>query len=341
MKKAGWRMESIAVAFALALLWFGAAPAAAEKVTFALDWVPYGKHAGWYAALEKGYFKEEGLTVNIIRGHGSGDTVKVVASKGAEFGFADASSLIIARGNTGVQVKEVAMGHHKSLFCIYVLKKTGVRGPKDLSGKTIGSAVGNAARVTFPALAKATGLNPDTVKWIDMPPPSQAPSLFGERVDAIVTYATIGPTYFEAARKSGKPVLEYLFSDYGVDLYSNGIITRDDRIKGNPEQVRRFVRASMRGLAFAVEHPDEAVKIFLKSYPTFAPRVARQHLDIMNRHLLTPTTKKTGIGFMTKEKMKLTRDVVAKYFKLKRLPKLEEIYTNEFVPKIFPKAPSQ
>jgi ABC-type nitrate/sulfonate/bicarbonate transport system substrate-binding protein len=105
--------------------------------------------------------------------------------------------------------------------------------------------------------------------------------------------------------------------------------------------VRRFVRVSLRGQAFAVEHPDEAVKIFLKSFPTFAPRIARQHLDIAIRHLITPTTKKTGIGFMTKEKMKLTRDTIAKYFKLKRVPALEEIYINKFVPRIFPKAPGK
>ncbi|MDP7386244.1 MAG: ABC transporter substrate-binding protein [Nitrospinota bacterium] len=235
MRKTERRMVKMAVAFAMALLWMGSAPAAAEKITFALDWVPYGKHSGWYAALEKGYFKEEGLTVNIVRGHGSGDTVKVMASKGAEFGLADAASLIIARGNTGARVKDVAMFHHKSLYCIYVLKKSGIQGPKDLAGKTIGSAIGNAARVTFPALARATGLDPDTVKWLDVPPPSQTASLFAEKVDAIVTFAAIGPTYFEAARKSGKPVVDYLFSDFGVDLYSSGVITQDDRIEGNPD----------------------------------------------------------------------------------------------------------
>lgn len=335
MKERGFKW-----AWTWAMAWLLAAPATvwAESVAFNLDWVPYGKHSGFYAAVDKGFYKAEGLDVKIVRGYGSADTVQRVATEAAEFGHADIGNLIVIRGNTGAPVKGVAMIHHKSLFCVYVLEKSGIRRPRDLVGRRIGSAPANAVRIMFPALAGAVGIDPKSVTWVDMQAPSELPSLFAEKVDAIVTYATIGPSYFAAAKKANKPVLEFLYSDFGVDLYSNGIITQDGRLQKQPAQVRRFVKASLRGLAFGVEQPDEAMKIFTTHMPTMSAEIARAHLDINNRHLLTEETRKTGIGIMLPEKMRLTLETMAKYNEMKRKPSLEEVYTNQFITeKVVPK----
>ena len=317
-----------------------AAPAAvrAEKVTFNLDWVPYGKHSGLYAAVAKGFYKAEGLDVRIIRGHGSSDTVKRISANSAEFGHADTGNLVAARGNSDVKVKTVAMIHHKSLFVMYVLEKSGIKHPKGIVGRSIGASVGNATRIMFPAFAGVAGFDPGKVKWVDMQASSQLPSLIAERVDAVVTYATIGPSYFAAAKKVGKKALETLFADFGLDLYSNGIITQESRLKDNPNQVKRFVRATLKGLAFGVERPDEAMRFFIKKVPSVSPVLARAHLDLNNKHMVTEETKKTGIGVMLKNRMQFLVDTTFKYVPMKRKPALDEIYTNDFITvKLVPK----
>jgi NitT/TauT family transport system substrate-binding protein len=315
----------------LAMLWAAPTAVRAEKITFNLDWVPYGKHSGFYAAVEKGLYKAEGLDVNIVRGHGSSDTVKRIGANSAEFGHADAGNLVAGRGNSDIKVKMVAMIHHKSLFVMYALKSSGIKTPADLPGRSIGSSVGNATRIMMPALAGIMKWDINKVKWVDMQNSSQLPSVIAGRVDATVTYATIGPSYFAAGKKAGKEVVEALFADYGLDLYSNGIITQESRLTKNPNQVKRFVRASLKGLAYGVEHPDEAMKTFIKKVPSVSATLARAHLNINNRHLVTAETKKTGIGVMLKERMQVLLDTTTKYVPMKRKPALNEIYTNDYI----------
>jgi NitT/TauT family transport system substrate-binding protein len=106
-------------------------------VKFALSWVPTGRDAGFHAALDRGYYKEEGLAVEILKGSGSGDTVRRVAGGSEEFGFADTATPVISRSR-GTPVKVVAMIHDKSMDAVYFLKSSGIAKPKDLEGKKIG-----------------------------------------------------------------------------------------------------------------------------------------------------------------------------------------------------------
>src|SRR4051812_26106181 len=80
-----------------------------DQVTFALNWLPVGESAGWYIALDKGYFKENNLDVTIVRGFGSGDTAKRVAAKRAQLGVADIGTVILLRSNEGIKVTAIGM----------------------------------------------------------------------------------------------------------------------------------------------------------------------------------------------------------------------------------------
>ncbi|MFQ5912350.1 MAG: ABC transporter substrate-binding protein [Nitrospinota bacterium] len=305
---------------------------AAEKVRFFLDWIPYGKHSSFYAGVEYGIYKKYGLDVQVLPGKGSGLAVKTVGTKGVEYAHADAGTLVIARGNNpDLRVKLVAMLHHDNLFTIAFLEKSGIKTPKDLEGRKIGSAAMNSSKIVFPAMAAAVGFDHNKVKWVDMEASAQDPSLLAGKVDAIPTYRTRNPTILSMAKKLGKTIKFFNYSDYGVDIYSNGIIAHEDTIKNQPNRTRRFVVASLEAFQWSVANPEKAVGSFIKKNPTVSRELARGHWDIGVDVAITKNTKKTGFGFMLREKIQNTIDTMSKYRKMKRKPTPEEVYTNEFV----------
>ena len=113
------------------------APAQLTKVTLQLQWFAQSQFAGYYAALDKGYYKSAGLDVKIVRGQGSTDAVKQVASGAAQMGFADTSAVIFAKANDGIPVKLVSVIYAKPPHAIYVLKESGITKPKDLEGRKL------------------------------------------------------------------------------------------------------------------------------------------------------------------------------------------------------------
>ncbi|MFQ5692723.1 MAG: ABC transporter substrate-binding protein, partial [Nitrospinota bacterium] len=265
--------------------------------------------------------------------------VSNVAAGSTDYGFADSGSVIIGKGR-GAKVKLLGIIHDKLPHVVYSLASTGIKSPADLRGKKIGAPVGDAIRTIFPAFARANGLDPNKdYTWITITPAAKPPSLLKGRVDAITNYVTDGPPLFVQAAKLGKKINALAFPDWGVDIYSNGFATQESRIRNNPGQVRRVVRAVFRSWAWAVENPDKTIELYRKYVPAISPDLARKQLDIAIDLLMTENAKKHGIGFIVKSKMEKTVNIIAKYMsdKLKSRPKVEDLYTNEFLPKLFPK----
>lgn len=313
-----------------------ASTARSEDVRLALAWVPFGKHAFFYAAMERGIYTAEGFSLKLLPGKGGMDAITKVASGAAEFGSGGLDTLVVARAR-GTKVKALGIWHDKGFNIIYYLKGSGIQKPKDLEGRSIGGPIWQDTRVLFPAFAVNAKLDPTKVRWVDMTPAALAQSLVTSKVDAITTFSIQEPILERLVSKQGKKLGAFDYADYGLDLYSNGILATDERIQKNPEQVRRFVRATYKGMTWGVEHPQEALSIFLKKNPTSDLEIARAQFKIAIDHLMTPIAKANGIGYISEEKMRLTRDVITKYMKLPRVVPTEELYTNDFLPKIFPK----
>ncbi len=160
-RKIRFAFVSIVVGAILAIGGAVSGALAAEKVSFFLDWVPYGKHASFYAGVKYGIYKKYGLDVTIQPGKGSGLSVKTIGAKGADYGHADKGTLIHGRSNNrDLKVKEIAMIHHNNLFNIVFLKSSGIKTSKDLESRKIGSAAMNSSKIVFPALARSRGWTP-------------------------------------------------------------------------------------------------------------------------------------------------------------------------------------
>lgn len=327
---------TIALAIFLVYLFTVSSASAADKVKFALDWIPYGKHAMFYASIDKGFWKDAGLDVQMTRGFGSGDTVKRIASGTDDFGFASVGNMIAAKSR-GAELKMVGMIHDKTLETVATLVGNKITKPSDLEGKKIGSPEANASRVIFPAFANINKFDNKKVTWVNMTVPATTPSLLAGRVDAILIFYTEKPTVDAASKKVGKKPLYMLYADHGMATYGNGLLVSEKTLKDKPDLVKRFLAATYKGIAWSVENPQEAVDIFIKHNPAISPDLARKHFDIAVDSLLSANALKEGIGHMTKPRMVFTNDLITTHMKLPKKAAVEAVYTNEYLPKLFPK----
>jgi len=313
---------------------FGAnAAAAADKVIFSLNWVPYGLHYGVFAAEAQGFYRDAGLDIDIQRGYGSGDTIKRVATGAATIGMADMASVIIGRGN-GMAVKQVAVVLDRSADAIFYIKGIGIDQPGKLVGRSLGASVGETPLNLFPVFASNAKLDPAKVNVVNVTPPAKFPTLVSKKVDAIVAMVTEEPAIQSAAQKAGVDVGKFVYSDHGVDYYSIGIIASDEMLKGKGDLVKRIVDATMRGYAWAIQNPEAAADAYVKRFPESSRDLTLAQWKITMQHMLTDNSRANGLGFMERGKTEKTLDLIKKYQQGKAEIAVDDIYSMKYLSKI-------
>lgn len=329
MKGRGWLLILGVVAW----LSLPGAVAADDAVRFALNWIVTSEHTGFQVALEKGFFKENGLDVNMTRGFGSGDTLKRAGAGATDFGFADAGSLVIARSK-GMKVKAIGVVYAKNPHAIMTLTKSGIGTLRDLGGRTMGCQVGNANWVLFPVLAQVNNLDPASVKMVSMDIGASVPALIQEKVDSICLYVIEAPLVARRAQSVDKALKVLEYKDLGVNIYSNGLLVSDELTRSKADLVGRFVKAALRGWAWTYEHPGEALAISMKQTGEKDPEAARERLEIIRGLMVDEGVQQNGIGYMTPEKMTRTRDISLKTAGITETVSLDDVYSNAFLPGI-------
>lgn len=304
---------------------------AADKVNFTQDWVLGGFHAGWFVSLDKGIFKRAGIEAEIYRGFGGADTVRRVGTDAATFGWADMGGLVIARSR-GTKVKAVAAIFEQTQYVHFTFKDKNIRTPKDMEGKKLACPAGSVVRATTPALMRAGNADPAKIVWETMDAPLLFPSLLAGRVDMACAFWVNLPGIEGEARKIGKEVTGVYYKDYGIHVYSNSILTQDHRIQNQADLVRRFVKAALEGYASSIDNPEEAVDIFVKYQPALDRKIALAQQEIAIQSALTPTAKEKGLGYIRKEKVESTRDIITEYMKLEVKVPVEDLFTIDFLP---------
>lgn len=320
------RAFEVISAFALGLLASMFSAGAADQVRFVTDFGYLGRHAYYFVALEKGYYKEADLDVDIVRGQGSADAIRQVAAGSAQIGFADAAALVLARGNDQVPVKMVAMVYDKAPHAIFALKESGIAQPKDLEGRNVADAAASSIPRMFNAYAKAAKIDPAKVKWTVVSSDAIAATLALGRADA-VGYYTISEALLKKAVGS-KELVKLVYADAGLDFYSNGIIADEKLIASKPDLVKRFVAATLRGLKDSIADPEAAAKILNKYHRQIDVDVGTAEMQAVAGLVRTPTDK---IGMIDPERMQRTVDIVAEAFELKRPVSAKDVYAPGFV----------
>jgi NitT/TauT family transport system substrate-binding protein len=298
-------------------------------VTMRLDWLYQGPNAGFLIAQDKGFYEQAGLNVEIGPGKGSGSTAQLVASKATQFGFAD--GFVVGNSvSKGMSIKMVAGIFRRNPTAVVVLDESDIKTPKDLEGKTIGSPTGGTQFVRWPAFVKGCGLDGSKIRLTNIDPAGNPPALITGQVAAIAGYAQGYVPSVEIRGNKKARVLWY--ADCGVTAVSNGIIVHTDLIKDDPEIIRSFVAASLRGFLYGRAHPDELAIIVKKFSEATVPAISRREAELSFTTWVTPNTAGKPLGWMSQKDWEETVAVLKQYGGVTSPLEAEQLYTNEFVP---------
>ena len=326
---------SIALLVAVVLVALGlgtpSAQRAPQKVVFALNWFPVGDHAAYWVALEKGYYRQRGLDVDMQNSKGSGDSIAKVDTGRADVGLAD-SAVVIASSARGTRVKVVGMVFDKSPLNVWSRKDAPITKPKDLEGKTVAAPPGDGQRQMFPAFARLNGIDPTKVTWVNVEPAAKVPALAEKRVDAVADYTTGLPFYEKAVGKGNAVMLPW--ADHGFDMYSMSIIASEKTMKERAPMLRAFLEASYLGWRDVMSDPKSALEIFKKRVPEIDLSIIEPNMMMGLELMKTDRYAKNGIGWMEEKKMCDSVDLVNTYMGVPTKVECKAVYTNEFLTKV-------
>lgn len=330
------RMGKFLLTFVTTAAFLGIASTAGAQtaVKFALDWKFEGPSAPYFVAIDKGYYKAEGLDVTVDSGPGSVAGIARVAAGTYPLGFFDINSLVKFRDqNPGQAVKAVMMFYDRPPFAIVSLKKTGIKTPKDLEGKVLGAPAPDGAYAQWKAFTKENGIDASKVKIENVGFPVREPMLAQGKVDAITGFSF---SSFFNLRSNNVPANEIsvmLMSDYGLVLYGNAIMVNPDFAKANPKVVAGFVRATIKGFIDTAKNPDEAIKSVLKRNETADPAIELARLKMaLNDNMVTPYVKANGVGGVDPARLAKSIEQIGDTYAFKSKPKPEDIFTSEYLP---------
>lgn len=299
-----------------------------KSVSVRLKWV-FTSHtaAGPGVALNKGFFKEEGIEATLNPGGFEFDPVTLVASGSDDFGIKGADDVLIARSK-GVPIVAIAMDYQTNPVCFMTLKDSGITKAEDFIGKKVGVKYGQNVYTFYKAMLRR--LKIDEKQITESPVKFDITPLLTRSVDVFPGYATYEPALF---KNKGIDINVILAKDYGVPAYGNVVFTSEKTIKENPDLVERFLRAYVKGWKYAVEYPEKAADIMA----VLNPKVSRDvQLDMMK--LTIPYIKPTDdfkIGWMTLEGWKETQAVMLEENILEKPVDLEKAFTLEFLQRIY------
>jgi len=312
----------------------GPSTAADVKVRFILDWIPQSSHGPLFIALYDGFYKAEGIDVTIDSGKGSAHAVKLMVSGAYDMGFPDINALIQYNSkNPDKMIQVVMMAYEQPPFSIFTMKKNNITHPKQLVGKTLGAPVFDASYKLFPAFAKAIGIDANAVRKKNMDPRLREPMLIRDEVDAISGHVFSSMLNLKAGGVKESEVSYFMYGDYGMDSYANGIAALPKFMKEHPDAVRGFIRATIKGAREMILHPEKAVAAAKKFEPLINEAIERDRLRLaVNCCILTPNVKRDGYGGVDMERLERSIAQAALSFGLKRQPKASSMFNASFLP---------
>jgi len=322
MKKA---FATALVALALAPL---ATPAAAQtKLDFILNWVPGGDHAPYYYANKMGWYAKEGLQVNLEPGKGSMPAVQKVGAGANPIGLADMANVLVGRGK-GAEMVGVFNVYANSPQGMYWLKSSGITGIKDFAGKKIGNPAGDGARTMWPALAKANGIDPKSVTWVNIDPNAKLAALKARSVDATTSFYNIHHVF---QRELGDDMGFLAWRDAGLNPYGNSVVVNADFLKKNRPAIDKFVKVTQRAFAACVADAKPCVQALIDANGALKYDNEMTNWQLVEVLMSDKYSKTVALGIHDDGRMAADYALVKDYVGLDKEFDVKTTYTNEFL----------
>lgn len=316
-----------------AVMLSAAMPAAAqEKVTYNMAWLPQGSSIGVIVAQDRGWYKEAGVEVNIVRGYGGNRTANELDQGQFEFGYVDPISLVLNRGNGG-KIRMVGAINTKwpGAIC-WITSRMQPKSLDDLRGRALGGGSASPVHNVLPAWLELNGKPRDFIKLMRLDPAVISSSLVEGKIDLVECWKGSDRVVTQRiAQSAGLQAGWFDYADYGLNAYGNGFTTTEAIIKAKPELVRKFLRGAYRGFDFAIANPEGAADILVKMFPVVDRAIALQQIREIGELIQDPQVKQNGLGFIREDRIRSTVSFVDKAYDLKGKVTPADVYTNDFL----------
>ena len=305
-------------------------------VTLQLKWVPQAQFAGYFVALEKGYYKEEGLKVTIAPGGPDIVPEQQVANGAAQIGVDWVASLL-PHQEQGMPLVEIAQIYQKSGLQLLTMKDSGIKSPADLAGKSVGNWMGGNE---FELLALFDKYKLDKNKDFEFTKQAFTMDQFltGE-LDAasVMTY-----NEYHVVLESGVPATDLNIIDMneeGVAMLEDNLFANSEWLEDNKEVAAKFVKASIKGWQYAIENPEEAVDIIMAQVEDGS--TTKEHQLVMMKEVAKLVVPEgfdaANIGVIDEDMYQQTADIALKYGVIKKAADIKKSFTTEIMDMVLKK----
>jgi NitT/TauT family transport system substrate-binding protein len=309
----------------------GAQPQQMDEVTLQLKWVTQAQFAGYYAALEQGYYEDEGLDVTIRPGGPDIVPEQVVLGGQAEFGIDWVDNLLATRDQGG-NIQQIAQVFARSGMTEITWKDSGIDDIKELRGKKVGVWLGGNEHKLFAALTK-NGINPRRDAEI-VAQPFDMNLFLNREVDAAaaMTYNELAQVLETENPETGElytldDLNVFKMSDLGTGALEDDIFVTEEWIadEANQDIAKRFLKASFKGWIYCRDNPDDCVQYVLDAGPTLGEGHQRWMMNEINK-LIWPN--ESGIGILNEDDWNTTVEIAKTYGIIKKDPEGEPFRTD-------------
>lgn len=263
-----------------------------NKVTLQLKWFSSFQFAGYYMALEKGFYKEAGLDVRILERNAQKNNIMQVVNGEATYGVADSALLLYRADGKPVKVMASIFQHSPLIFIAH--KDSKIFSPYEFKGKRISYESGLD---DSPLLAMMNDAGIKRSDYALVPHDFTAQAFIDGKVDMMSAYLSDQPFLMQ---EKNIPITIINPLNYGIDFYGDNLFATDKELASNPERAKRFLQASIRGWHYALEHEDETIAVLRSKYGAKSSVVHLKHEAEITRNMMVPTL--VDIGYTNKER---------------------------------------
>jgi ABC-type nitrate/sulfonate/bicarbonate transport system substrate-binding protein len=303
---------------------------AGEEVTLLLDWVPNTNHTGLYIALDKGWYQDEGLKVNIIQPSGNMSVEQVVGAAKADFGISFQEWVTSARVE-GVPIVSLAAVIQHNTTGFAAVAGQGIKSPADFTGKSYGGWGLPIEKEILKSLINGDGGDYQKLKFINIVKGDLLTMLDQRKFDLAWIYNGWDGIQAEMRSMELNIVMMKDYQQFVPDYYTPVIISSQKLIKEKPDVIRRFMKATARGYNYAINNPGAAAEILLKYTPESDPELIRK-----SQNWLSARYQDDAL-YWGMQKPEVWQDFGDWMFKKGLIQKgfrAESAFTNEFLPEV-------
>ncbi len=315
---------------------FAGAARAEDDVRLRLNWMYYGSHAAFALGKDKGYFKEQGINLDIRSGNGSGSAHRLVANGDSDFSYGSCASMVNLAAQ-GAPLVSVGVIDAEGTEAIIVRPDSGVKAIADLKGKSVLTTANAGVNTFFPLVLKNAGLDEKDVSITNVPDGALVSSYLQGAGGAVGMLGGLDDKPAEIKANGGAQPVTFAYSDFGVNQVGYCIVTTKDTVANKPDLVKRFMAATVKAYKEAEANPDAAVAAMADIVGgTMAEdqgkAQARAVLDVTLGILYSKNNADKRLGYNVPEDWEAMLELMKKYNDLKTDKPATAFYTNDFLP---------